>query len=167
MPKINHRRKNRAPVDRRYGDADYDNGYPRRAEDDDQQRVGKTGFLDKSMHGWGRTSTFADVHIGAGIGNDFADGHRGMAKAVRGAKKFVRSRIRFHEKAATRKVVEEVFAPEPAADPVVYEEISIVWDKDGKIVRMWRGRYDSADQAEAEAAEIGGVFQHVRYGAPE
>lgn len=62
------------------------------------------GYIDKSMHGWGRVSLFADKTIGAGIGNDFHDGGREMAKAVRGAKKFVRSRFRFHEKAATKKL---------------------------------------------------------------
>lgn len=32
------------------------------------------------------------------IGNDFTDGHRGMAHAVKGAKKFLNSRTRFHVK---------------------------------------------------------------------
>lgn len=68
------------------------------------QRIGKTDFLDKSMHGWGRKSELADKLIGASIGNDFANGHRGMARAVRGAKKFVRSRIRFQEKMAVHKL---------------------------------------------------------------
>jgi hypothetical protein len=40
------------------------------------------------------------------IGNDFSKGRRGMAKAVRGAKKFVRSRVRFHENAATRNLLD-------------------------------------------------------------
>ncbi len=59
-------------------------------------------YLDKSMSTFGVKSMLADKHIGAGIGNDFTDGNRGMAHAVRGAKKFVRSRFRFHENAATR-----------------------------------------------------------------
>jgi hypothetical protein len=42
--------------------------------------------------------------IGESIGNDFTNGHRGMAKAVKGAKKFVRTRIRFHENATTKKL---------------------------------------------------------------
>ena len=33
--------------------------------------------------------------------------HRGMAKAVRGAKKFVRSRVRFHEKLAVQRMKRE------------------------------------------------------------
>lgn len=48
---------------------------------------------DKSMQGWSARipgiGSFA-----ASIGNDFTNGNRGMARAVRGAKKFVRSRIR-------------------------------------------------------------------------
>lgn len=68
------------------------------------QRVGRTDYLDKSLHGWGRVSQLADKVIGASIGNDFSNGHRGMAKAVAGAKKFVRTRIRFQENAATKKI---------------------------------------------------------------
>ena len=112
----NHTRKNRAPADRRYAAADYRNGYPRwdgkvrfsggelipRAET--QHRVGSTGYLDKSMHGWGGLGKISGHHVGASIGNDFANGHRGMARAVKGAKKFVRSRLRFHENQATRTI---------------------------------------------------------------
>ncbi len=123
--KINHRReKNKAKVDRRYDYDAYNNGYARTQSDnryrdgellnhdgvDESQshgngRVGKTGYLDKSMHGWGRKSQLADMTIGASIGNDFSNGHRGMARAVKGAKKFVRTRIRFHENAAVRNIV--------------------------------------------------------------
>lgn len=119
--KINHRRKNKPKVDRRYSHDEYHNGYARSDgkyrhsdgellnpdgvdETQSQGRVGRTGYLDKSMHGWGNTSLFADRQIGACIGNDFANGHRGMAKAVKGAKKFVRTRTRFHENAATKKL---------------------------------------------------------------
>ena len=66
------------------------------------------GYIDKSLHGWGRTSVLADKRLGESIGNDFNKGGRGMATAVRGAKKFVRSRFRFHEKAATRKLAADV-----------------------------------------------------------
>jgi hypothetical protein len=68
------------------------------------QRIGRTDYLDKSLHGWGRYSNLAYKSIGTYIGNDFSNGHRGMAKAVKGAKKFVRSRIRFNENAATKKL---------------------------------------------------------------
>jgi len=42
---------------------------------------------------------------------DFSQGNRGMAKSVRGAKKFVNSRVRHHENAATRRLA----ADEPEA----------------------------------------------------
>jgi hypothetical protein len=64
-------------------------------------------FLDKSLHGWERVSKLADQSIGAAISNDFSKGHRGMARAVRGAKKFVRSRIRFHEKRAVQRMARQ------------------------------------------------------------
>lgn len=124
MTDINHRRKNKPKVDRRYDCADYSNGYARSDgkyrhrdgellnpegvdETQSQHRVGRTGYLDKSMHGWGNISLFADRQIGACIGNDFSNGHRGMAKAVKGAKKFVRTRTRFHENAMTQKMMKE------------------------------------------------------------
>lgn len=40
-------------------------------------------------------------------GFDFSNGHRGKAKAKAGAKKFVRSRSRFHENAATKKLAKQ------------------------------------------------------------
>lgn len=63
------------------------------------------GYIDHSLHGWGNASEFSDRQIGAGIGNDFTNGHRGEARAVKGAKKFVRSRTRFHENATTRTII--------------------------------------------------------------
>ena len=109
MTDINHRRKNRKPVNQRYEPETYHNGYaPWSGERGGSQRVGNTDYLDKSMHGWGNQSLLADKRIGASIGNDFSNGHRGMTKAVKGAKKFVRSRIRFHENAATQKLANEM-----------------------------------------------------------
>lgn len=110
MTDINHRRKNRKPVNQRYDRVNYDNGYawPNNKKDGHSQRIGRTDFLDKSMHGWGRKSELADCTPFAFIGNDFCKGHRGMAKAVKGAKKFVRSRLRFHEKAATKRIVQNI-----------------------------------------------------------
>jgi hypothetical protein len=138
MTDINHRRKNRKPVNQRYNRLDYHNGYAApdnkqgvhavQAQIDEKkaeyealgmtnvifpkahtgsQRVGQTDYLDKSMHGWGRKSELADRTVFGVIGNDYSDGHRGMAKAVKGAKKFVRTRIRFHENAATQKLLNE------------------------------------------------------------
>lgn len=39
---------------------------------------------------------------------DFTDGNRGMARSVRGAKKYVNSRLRHHENAATRRLAAEM-----------------------------------------------------------
>jgi hypothetical protein len=107
MPGVNHRRKNKAQVDRRHAPCEYHSGYARAEDQNAAKRVGRTGFLDKSMHGSVRKSTLADRYVCAGIGNDFSSGHRGMAKAVRGAKKFIRSRMRFHENRTTQKLAEE------------------------------------------------------------
>jgi len=62
---------------------------------------------DKSMTSYHRVSEFADYSAGASIGNDFTNGHRGMAHAVKGAKKYVNSRFRFHEKQALRKLIKD------------------------------------------------------------
>ena len=107
MTDINHRRKNRDQVDRRHDPIAYRSGFARDKDQERATRVGRTGFLDKSMHGSKRKSLLADKTISATIGNDFCNGHRGMAKAIKGAKKFVRSRTRFHENQATRKLVDE------------------------------------------------------------
>ena len=134
MTDINHRRKNKKPVNQRY--KKYHNGYnyennkmcvediKKQKEDLDLQgmnhikninegasgapRISRTDYLDKSMHGWGRKGNISDKSIFAVIGNDFSNGHRGMAKAVKGAKKFVRSRIRFHENNKTKKLLLEI-----------------------------------------------------------
>lgn len=137
MTDINHRRKNKKPVNQRFGEYDYHNGYAHpdnkrtlaevKADNDKfvaetlalgqnpaiikphtgAPRVGRTDYLDKSLHSWGRKSKIADKSIGASISNDFTNGHKGMAKAVKGAKKFVNSRVRFHENSATKKLVQE------------------------------------------------------------
>lgn len=100
MTDINHRRKNRKPVNQRYKPDEYHNGYA--------PGLGKNDYLDKSMHGWGAYDPVSKMRFGsAGIGNDFTNGHRGMAKAVRGAKKFVRTRIRFNANAATKKLARD------------------------------------------------------------
>jgi hypothetical protein len=44
------------------------------------------------------------VSVNAVTALEFSHGNRGMAKAVRGAKKFVNSRVRHHENAATRRL---------------------------------------------------------------
>lgn len=123
MTDINHRRKNRKPVALRH--EKYHNGFsmPTMSGRDEPnptkyeiettdpkesfQRVGRTRLLDKSLHSWGRTDLLSDKRFGAGIGNDFSNGHRGMAKAVRGAKKYVRTRTRFHANAETQRIAKE------------------------------------------------------------
>ncbi|MEM7215324.1 MAG: hypothetical protein AAF423_07250 [Pseudomonadota bacterium] len=67
------------------------------------------GFVAKPHRFQGGFSTsarslLADKSFFAGIGFCFTDGNRGMAKAKRGAKKFVRSRIRYHDKAALKEM---------------------------------------------------------------
>lgn len=52
-----------------------------------------------AMWGAASRSTYADKSFGVSIANDFNKGNRGMAKNKRGAKKFLRSRTRFYEKA--------------------------------------------------------------------
>lgn len=109
MTDINHTRKNRKPVNQRYPRDAYTNGnaHPRNKIEPvvgTLSRIGKTDFLDKSMRGWAGDAPLSDRVIAAGIANDFTDGHRGMARSVKGAKKFVRTRIRFHENAATKRL---------------------------------------------------------------
>jgi hypothetical protein len=62
----------------------------------------------KGGTGFGAESTFSDVRVGAWVGHCFTDGRRGMAKAVRGAKKYVRSRIRAADKMKVKQVVGEL-----------------------------------------------------------
>lgn len=54
----------------------------------------------------GQLAELSGLSIGAGWGGDNANGHQGYAKAKRGGKKFVRSRVRFHENAATKHLAE-------------------------------------------------------------
>lgn len=96
MSHVNYRRKNKDRPSLRHGKYDYNNGYA--------PGLGKSGYLDKSMHGWYSYSELADIIAGGHVSNDFTNGHRGMAKSVKGAKKFARTRIRFHENQTTRKM---------------------------------------------------------------
>lgn len=54
-------------------------------------------YIGRSDEGW----------VTARVGNDFTDGHRGMARAVKGAKKFVRSRVRAKNKQALQRELDE------------------------------------------------------------
>ncbi len=63
---------------------------------------------DSAMFATSATAPISGKKISSeGIGNDFTNGNRGMAKSKRGAKKFVRSRTRFHDNAATKKLAHE------------------------------------------------------------
>lgn len=82
----------------RFQHNEYNNGFG--LLKDDRGVLQETpGELDKSMHSWTRRSEFSDKSFSAYIGNSFSNGNRGMAKSVKWAKKFIRSRIRFHENA--------------------------------------------------------------------
>jgi len=54
-------------------------------------------------------SEFTGTAISAVYGGDVANGHRGAARMKSGAKKFVRSRTRFHETQKIRKYIKEGF----------------------------------------------------------
>lgn len=62
-----------------------------------------------------RKSGLADTSIVATWGGDNANGHRGYAKARKGAKKFVNTRIRFHENSALRQQAFRM--PQQEGDP--------------------------------------------------
>ena len=59
---------------------------------------------DKSMSRFTGTETLSGQHFNTRIGNDFNKGHRGMALAVKGAKKFINSCCRFHEVMALHEI---------------------------------------------------------------
>lgn len=48
----------------------------------------------------------SDKYVSASWGGDNSNGHRGYGKVKRGAKKFVRTRTRFNENQATKKLAE-------------------------------------------------------------
>lgn len=51
-----------------------------------------------------KEAVLSGVSVSARADYDFTNGNRSMAKSVRGAKKFVNTRFRFHENAATRRL---------------------------------------------------------------
>jgi hypothetical protein len=54
-----------------------------------------------------KRGVFSDAAPSAMADFDFSNRHRGMAKSVRGAKKFVNSRFRHHENAAARRMAKD------------------------------------------------------------
>lgn len=71
---------------------------------------GRNGYGKGTKHFTAR-SVLADMVVTAGAStHDQTDGKHGVAKNIRGAKKFVRSRVRFHENAKTRVLEKEQLA---------------------------------------------------------
>lgn len=56
--------------------------------------------IDRSMSEFQGRDDLSGRTFNTSIPNDFTDGHRGMARAVKGAKKYINSRRRFWEKQA-------------------------------------------------------------------
>ncbi len=105
MGKINHRRFNKERPANRYSEDSYRHGNYAKAES-------KGGYLRKGGWGTSKESKLADRRVGANASYDWSKGNRGMAKDVRGAKKYVNSRFRFHENQATKKLIREGSAEE-------------------------------------------------------
>ncbi len=63
---------------------------------------------DKGGSRFGAKLPVSGGSVFAFVTHSFCNGNRGMAKAVRGAKKFVRSRTRFHENRAAERLAHEV-----------------------------------------------------------
>lgn len=62
-------------------------------------------YNDYIVFGNTRKNPVSDTSVGAGTTcGDHTNGKRGIAKDRRGAKKFINSRSRFHENAATKKL---------------------------------------------------------------
>jgi hypothetical protein len=119
MTDVNHTRKNRKPVNQRHKANEYNNGYaPAQGKQVPAAAVGKTDYLDKSMHAWAAEAPLKGERFSASVPNDFTNGRRGMAKAVKGAKKFVRTRVRFHENAETRRLAKRT-PDEDETDPTI------------------------------------------------
>jgi len=62
---------------------------------------------DKGGSRFGAKRPLSGGSVFAFVTHSFSNGNRGMAKAVRGAKKFVRSRVRFHENRAAERLARE------------------------------------------------------------
>ena len=63
-----------------------------------RRRVWSTGRIDREIN----------AIVGASIGNDFTDGHRGEAHAKKSAKKYVHSRMRVKQKNFIVSMLKEV-----------------------------------------------------------
>jgi hypothetical protein len=68
------------------------------------KRIKKLPYLESVA----KRSTFADVSFSTVPGNDFTNGKHGRAKSKRGGKKYLNSRIRFHENQQVKKIQKEM-----------------------------------------------------------
>ena len=68
---------------------------------------GFKGTKPKGSHGWSVSQQGPFGVVAANVGYNFTKGHRGMAKDRRGAKKFVRSRIRCQHKKLAQQALAE------------------------------------------------------------
>lgn len=73
----------------------------------DKPRKDSVRYQHSPIGGTGDLLPLSDKHIGAGWGGDNANGHAGFAHVKAGAKKFVRTRRRFHENQATKKLAQD------------------------------------------------------------
>lgn len=128
--KINHRRKNPeksygevrkvtdtvkmeegilyvGPDRQNDGYAEYDSYQARDAVVNGYVKDDKSQHLYKGGISFNNVDKFSDKNIGALVSYEHCKGRRGMARDVRGAKKFIRSRTRFHSNAKTRKLMRE------------------------------------------------------------
>ena len=110
MTDINHRRKNKKPINKRNisnnQKNEFNNGWGQFTDSDGSTilPLGNTQYLNKGNTVWSNKSLLADRVFVARTPNDCNNGHKGMSKEVKGAKKFIRTRTRFHENAQTQKL---------------------------------------------------------------
>ncbi len=75
-------------------------------------------YSGSPLGGAGAAAPLTGNSVGASFGGDNSNGHRGYAEAKRGAKKFVRTRVRFRENQTTRALAKEAAAAVGPASPV-------------------------------------------------
>ena len=73
-----------------------------------QRQFKAARHTDNAMWSDTRRDPLSGTAVFTLITNDFSKGRRGEAKAKRGAKKFLNSRLRFHQKAVLRQTLSEL-----------------------------------------------------------
>ena len=69
----------------------------------------RDGSGGRAYKGFTAKSILADVGMAASANvHDTTNGKHGVARNIRGAKRFVRSRVRFHENQTTRELAKEI-----------------------------------------------------------